>query len=903
MSNFFHAHVHSEFSSLDAISDIDSLAAKAAKMKQPAMALTDHGNMSGTVQLYRAGQKYGLPVFPGMEGYLVDDTVDVKTPRFHIGLLAPTFDAYQSLARLSSLAMTREKFHRFPRFDFADLAATAEEKGGQELIVLTGCYFGLVQQTLVNQGAKHAQRVVEMYARWFPNTFVEIQNHSIIHPDGATDQEICDELVRIAETVGLPVVATQDSHYCNSSEKAAHNMMKRMVYHKGKGDEDEVDVEFPGDSFHLATAEWVSEHHSHKNWKLSEEGMDVMLGLHDLSIPPLDKYAPQIPTASRTPLNDITELCYERLEEFDAANNLKVSRELYEARLDHELDIIKAVNAAGYFTLWLPVIEFCKRKGFCVEARGSANGSLVCYLLGITSVDPLEYGLLFERFMSKDRKKPPDIDLDVEDVARDEIVDFIITKYNASQIGTYQQLGAREEDDRGSVLVTYNMYARNKMGTDSFRRLYGHVGIKTIKDVKRISHKDYVGLRALSKTKVKRAHGVHPAGVLLNGVNVKIEDYIPTMLIASSGKVVTQFTGEDAEEFGLTKMDILGARTLATMRRCQELIGRPDPTDFSWIPNDDPEACKLLREGRTQTAIFQFEGYTMAKGGKELGIKTTLDAVFANALFRPACIESGVKDTFIQRRKQRSLMKTVEYPHPVFEAVLKDTNGVVLFQEQVLNIMRGLGQTYEAINTFFKIVKDSGKGATDRNEARAAEVRETWQEICDNNGIEDPDAAWHYIEGYTKYGFNKAHSTGYGVRSYRSAYLKAHYPLEYMSAVLETVAGKKIELAYVQETRRLGIRILPPDVNISGAVWTLDTKKKAIRKGLSSIKKVGHSAAQQIAAGAPYSSIEELIEATDNRSVTGGNAYKKNGEFTGTLKILKEAGALSSLGIGKEWND
>ncbi len=903
-SNFWHAHTHSEFSCLDAISSVDSLVARAKHYKQPAIALTDHGNMSNIVQLYKAGKKHGLQVFPGLEGYLVEDTLDKDAKRFHIGLLAPTFAAYQALIQLSSLSHTREKFHRFPRFDLSDLASLSEAPGGSEIAILTGCYFGLVQQTLIDRGATAAQRVVEMYARMFPNVFVEIQNHNIVHPSGTTDSEIGDQLYDIAEKVGLPVVVTQDAHYCNSREKPAHELMKRMVY-KG-GDESE----FPGDSFHLASTDWVQEHHTKPIWNEAQEGFKLLLEMHTLEIPALDKFKPQIPSIYSDPYKEIRKLCEWRIEEMVEDQLLRKSESAYWARLDHELDIIQTLGYAGYFTLFLPLVEYCKSKNYCIEARGSANGSLVCYLLGITNIDPLEYELLFERFMSRDRKKPPDIDMDVEDGARDDIVQFLRTTYPGSmQIGTYGALGYREYDeetgkgdDKGSVLVTYNAYWRSKLGNQQFAMRFGK-GIDTIEDVRKVSVKDYRGLRVLSRTNVKKSYGVHAAGLLLDGVDAKIAEYVPTMLVASSGKTVTQLTMDDVEELGFTKMDILGQRTLATLRRCQEMIGRPKPTDFSWIPNNDKDAMKLLREGRPDNAIFQFEGWAMAKGAKTLGVKTTVDCILAGALFRPACMASGVTDTYIKRRFDRSLMLSVTYPHPIFERELKSTNGVVLFQEQVLNIMRGLGQDFEAINTFFKIVKDSGKGATGRNVQRAAEVKTTWDEICNQNGITDSDEAWHYIEGYTQYGFNKAHATGYGVRSYRAAYLKAHYPLEYMAAVLETTAGKQREPIYVQEARRIGLRLLSPDINISGPLWTIDRKKSAIRRGLLSIKGVGLAASTIIADNAPYTSIDDIIDRLPAKSISGGKEFRKSGQFNGVLLKLKDAGALTSIGYGRTWGE
>jgi DNA polymerase-3 subunit alpha len=907
-SPWFHTHVHSEFSILDAMSSVDSLVAKAARLGQPAMGMMDHGNIAGTVQLYRAGQKYGLPVFPGMEGYLTtdpitDDKENGKLDRFHIGLLALNERGYKQLVNLTTLTHSRPRFNRFPRFDMGDLANFASE----DLALFTGCFFGLVQQTLVHKGYKEAKRVVEMYAQWFPNTFVEIQNHNIDHGeqhDGdprelvyGDDGEICKALVSIATEFGLPVMATQDSHYCDSKEKVAHELMKRMVYRGAEGAN-----EFPGDSFHLASTEWVKERHKKKHWQLAEEGAEHLLSLHDLVLPPLEKYKPDVPTLKKNPQKWLEKKFWNGLDELERRGLLTKPRKAYEKRGKHELEIIEFLGHAGYFTLVHLVVEFCIRNNICVEARGSANGSLVCYALGITAVDPLEWDLLFERFLSRDRKKPPDIDLDIEDVRRGEVVDFMDAQLGVSQIGTWQQLGARDDDDKGSILVTYNAYLRAKLGNDNFIPRFGK-GIDTISQVQEVSMADYKGLRTLSKLKVKRAYGVHPAGMLLNGDHMKIEEYVPKMLVASSNTPVTQYNGDDVEEFGYTKLDILGQRTLTTMRRCQELIGRKDPLDFKWIPKDDKATLKYLTRGNQDSGVFQFEGYSMARGARNLKIRSTMDCILAGALFRPACIDSGVTQAYIERRFDSDLRRGIEYPHPAFEEVLKKTNGVVLFQEQVLEIMRRLGLDYEGINTFFKIVKDSGKGATARNLERIKEVEAQWEEICERNGIDDPDWAWHYIEGYTKYGFNKAHSAGYGVRSYRVAYLKVHYPLEFHTALLESWAGRQKEPVYIRECRIQDIRLLQADVNISGANWTIDRKKNAIRRGLASIKGIGMNAAEEIASNAPYESLDELLEKNSARTISGAPKYKKEGEWSGNLLKLKEAGALSSLGYGRHDRD
>lgn len=920
-----HLHAHSAFSCNDAIQNVPDMVRMAKKWGQPGIALTDHGNMSGTIQLYQAGKKHGIPVFPGFEGYLVEDHTDATAKRYHFGLLATTLDSFRTLASFSSLSHTRPRFNRFPRHDLADMAELAATPGASDLVLLTGCYFGFVQQTLVTKGSKDARRVVEMYASWFPNTVVEIQNHHIEHPNGSTDDDIVMELVEIADQLGLPVVATQDSHYLNLDDKPAHSAMKRMVYRQG-------DVnEFPGDSFHLASTGWVEQHYTDKEWARSEEGHEFVLGLHDLELPALDKYQPHVPKMSKTPQADLERLCirelnrladHDKLVQKRGENYSRKTFNRYRDRMFYELGIIKQLGYADYFLHVLDFVNWCRKNHIFVEARGSANGSLVCYLIGVTQIDPLAWKYLtFERFMSPDREKPPDIDIDIEDTRRPEALAYIQNKYKAISIGNYSVLGSRDDDDKGSVLVSYNSYLRSRMTPAQFTSRFGK-GVATIEDIRHISNKDYTGIRRLSRLTAYKSYGVHAAGLLLSGSNMKISEYVPTMLVPSSNTIVSQYTMDDLDALGYMKDDILGQRTLRVMTRCQELMGKQDPMDFSWIPYDDTATCTALSEGRTGNAIFQFEGYAMAKGARSMGIRNTEDCVLAGALFRPACIDSGVTDLYIKRRNSTVLRSNLRYPHPAFEKALKSTYGCVLFQEQVLQIMRDLGLDYAGINKFFKIVKDSGKGATERNVERALEVRKQWDDICDKNRIIDREAAWHYIEGYVKYGFNAAHATGYGVRSYRCAFLKTHYPLEYMTAVLESVAGRPKKPGqqrtpdemYAAEARRIGIRILPPDVTLSGARWTMDGKHNAITKGLASVKGVGEAAQAIVEAREerPFSSVQDLAERLPARVLTGRNRYldmvngktKRDGTarggWMGKLKALKEAGALNSLPGGED---
>jgi DNA polymerase III subunit alpha len=903
---WWHAHTHSQFSALDGMSKVERLVEKADWHGQPALGLMDHGNMAGTVRLYRECKKRDMLAFPGTEAYLITHGAgdeESKTPRrFHVGLLALDLYGYQALVDYVSRTHTRPRFSRFPRMPLTDLAALGDV-AGKHIALLTGCYFGLTQQRLVESGAEAARSVIQMYAKWFPHTFVEVQNHNIVHDhndewdvDILKDEDITNVLVGLADELGLPIMATQDAHYCDSEERYAHKLMKRMVY--GSSED-----EFPGDSFHLASTEWVSEHHLPHVWDKAVEGAAHLLSLNRLVIPPLDKFKVQVPKVSDKPMAELRQRCKQALNRMDLDDPTE-----YQERLEYEFDVIKHLGMASYFVLCAQVTDECRRKGYCVEVRGSGNGSLVAYLLDITSVDPIEWGLTtvsFDRFLSKDRIKPPDIDIDIEDIARGPMAEYVFKRYDALHIGTWSMLGVNDEGG-GSVLRTYQTHVANKAVEEASEagrdvkaaKSKAYAMSADIEAVRRnYSKEDAEDLQAISDMQsVYKSYGVHAGGFALAGEDMRIGDYVPTMLVASSNTIVTQFNDKDVEAMGLLKLDLLGQRTLTIMRRCQELMGRDDPLDFKWIPLDDKAATKILREGRTDNGIFHFEAYTKSKGGKSMGIKSVRDAILAQALFMPGAMETGQTDLFLQRRKDKSLTYTL--PHPIYHQALDMTHGAVVFQDQPMLILKTMGMTVERINVLLSVVKDSGRGAYERNQERLDSLYEEFSELCEAHGIDDVDDAWHYIIGFMSYGFNEAHATGYGIRAYRCAYLKAHYPLAFMSALLESNAGSDKEQPYVREARRIGIRILPPHVNESGMTWTMIEKKNAIRRGLVSLKGVGEAAAQELADNAPYESVSDIIERCTARIVTGGKTFPKTedpADLNGVLGILRDANALEGI--------
>lgn len=938
MSYFGHLHTHLKFSAIDGMAEVDQTVQKAARLKQPFMAITDHGNMAAAVDFYTACRSLDVEPLIGVEAYLADPDhegeLDGNVNRFHLGLVAKDLKGYVGLVQMVSRTHTRPRFSRFPRFTLQDLAELGNDYG-KHIILTTGCFFGLVQQRLVNEGPDEAERVIKAYAQWFPYTYVELQNHGIEHvkDDGGVeyvsksfknDDDITDCLYDMAMSMGLPVVCTQDSHYLNAKDKPAHALMKRMVY---SSQEDG----FPGDSFHFSTADWVRKHHTEQAWASSEESMEDIFNMAKLRIPELEKFKAHVPSLARNAELVLQRRCETALSMYIAAFS-KAKQKRYRDRLAYELDVIAHVGMANYFLLVRKVVDFCEQKEICIETRGSGNGSLVLFLQGVTQVDPIMWNTDFNRFLSKDRVKMPDVDLDVQDDRRGEVIAFMAREWDIMRIGTWSKMGTYTDDygdEKGSVVVTYMQYLRRLTDNETkeeaerkgwtkakmeeiskgrFNERYGHInGLKEIRD---LSEEDYQALLILlNMDSVYKSYGVHPGGILIAPDDVDLFELIPTMLIASSETTASQFDMDAVEKFGALKLDLLGQSSLQVMRRCQELMGRKNPNDFTWISYGDNDAHKLLREGRPDNGIFHFEGYSKAKGGKELGVRSVHDAIVATALYMPAAVNSGQKDRFIRARRTASYRERLKQEalnvHPIFEEELRDTNWLVVYQEQPLNILRALGMTEANINMTYKVLKDSGRGSAGRNAERLKAIREEFDLLCDQNGITDHDVAWHYVAGYDVYGFNRAHATGYGIRSYRTAYLKAHYPLEYMTALLQVWAGRKVgkkdkEALYVRDARRIGLRLLPPDVNVSGPSWTLDrvsAKGGAIRKGLVSVPGIGPAVAEAISSYAPFKSIDDLAirVRVGNRQLPGAKLWIEHQKMGGAFAKLDEAGALESL--------
>lgn len=686
-------------------------------------------------------------------------------------------------------------------------------------------------------------------------------------------------VVSLTTTTGNYISAGLASKNCDAHDKASHDLMKEIAYLGGNGE----DSEFPGDSFHLADSNWIKAHWLPEQWSDAMAGHQHLLDLNTLVLPELDTYKFHAPSVGPDPDADLVDAVYDAFAKHD-----KWGDQEYSDRIDSELDVIRRKEMAGYFLLVADYMQWCRDEGIFVNARGSANGSLVCYLLGITNVDPIVWGTGFDRFLSMDRAKPPDIDVDVESDRRDDVICYIRSRYpSLTQLGTWLRLGVSStEMTRGSVFVQWHAAQRSRGNPQ-----------------KKIPPSVEAQLRHLSKLDVRKSPGAHAAGFVLPGDGLAVDDYLATMLIPSSGLTVTQAPMGDVEDAGYVKLDLLGLQSLTTMRRVMEMIGKDPIADgMEWIPNDDPDACRMLRSGVAENGIFQFEGFSTAKGAKQMGVRSTHDAIVALALFRPAMMSSGMTDRYLAARKT----KTPETIHPTVDDLFTTTWGVPVFQEDVLALMERAGLDADDRNEVLKAVKASNDKVAEYALAIFQRIGKVFvARATAVLGVSPDDARkmWRTVMDFSDYGFNRAHATAYGLMGYRMAYLKAHYPLEFHAALLETWAGTDKEAKYIREARRMGLLVRKPDVNLSGVSWSIDRDDDVLVKGLLTIKGIGKTAATAIIEerehNGRYLSLDDFCQRA-SRPVTGAKPLLKNGEWKGTLLTLRDNSALRSLGVAAD---
>ena len=831
-SAFVHLHVHSDYSLLDATCRIPQLALAAREAGMPAVALTDHGNLFGAIEFYKACRSAGIQPILGCEAYLARESrfsrKGGQSETSHMTLLVRNEEGYHNLLRLATAAYL-EGFYYKPRIDKEIL-----REHGKGLIGTSGCLKGEVPQRLLEGDLDGARRTIEALASCFePGCFyLEIQNH------GLPDEEIVREkLALLSRETGLPLVATNDVHYLRKEDADAHDAL--LCIGTGARLSDSARKRYGAPEFYFKSAEEMAslfpDHpEALANTVRIAESCRLEIALGGNLYPSFP------PPAGKSQAGYLRDLCEKGLE----ARYGTPGEELRQ-RLDYELGVIEKTGFVSYFLIVWDFIDHAKNRGIPVgPGRGSAAGSLVAYVLGITDIDPIRYGLVFERFLNPERISPPDIDIDFCYNRRPEVIDYVRKKYGAgavAQIITFGTLGAKMAvRDVARVLgLSYGQADRlaKMIPTDPSMTL--ERALRESADLRSESEHDEDAREVLRLARclegLTRQPGVHAAGVVIAPAD--LVEFVP-LSRGEQGETVTQWSMEPLADVGLLKMDFLGLKTLTVI--ADALAAIREHTGLSLepgsIPLDDAATYELLSAGKT-AGIFQLESPGMLDLCRRLKPRNIEDVIALVALYRPGPMEN------IPAYADRKLGKIpIEYAHPLLEPILKDTYGVMIYQEQVMqaaSVLAGysLGQAD-------LLRRAMGK----KKPEEMRKHRDLFVRGCgEKNRIPEEQAGriFDTLEKFAGYGFNKAHSACYGLLAYQTAYLKAHYPVYFLSALLSNEMGDSDKVAsLVAEAGRMGIAVLRPDVNRSEARFTVETGE--LRWGLAAIKNVGLGAAEAL---------------------------------------------------------
>jgi DNA polymerase-3 subunit alpha len=886
--SFVHLHTHSEFSLLDGASRVDELCAKASRLGMPAIALTDHGVMFGALDFYEAARRHGIVPIIGVEAYVAPRSRFDRTPGEndenyrHLTILARNEEGYRNLLRLVTDAHLEGFYHR-PRID-KDLLA--ERSAG--LIGLSGCLASEAARLLLAGHQAKATEAVAGYRDIFgPGGFyLELQDHGL--PDQRTVNPM---LVELSRATGVPLVATNDIHYTDKEHARPHDVLLCIQQQKVQTDTNRL--KFDTDEFFLKTAEEMRDVFS---W--APEACDATLEIADacdLELRFGEMHLPRFdPPAGRTLDQYLKDLVFEGA----ARRYGEVTAEIL-GRIETELSVIRAMGFSGYFLIVWDLIRFARDHGIRVgPGRGSAAGSVVSYCLQITDLDPLRYGLIFERFLNPERKQMPDIDMDFDERRRDEVIRYVAAKYGAdhvAQIITFQTIkGKQGMRDAARVLGFPAMFGDRLAKMFPPAVLGREFSIEKALDLSPELKEAYASepearevidsARALEG--LRREDSVHAAGVVI--ADAPLVSYLPLKLAKDSRdesrRIVTQFDMHGVEKLGLLKMDFLGLRTLSVIEdTVGALRARGVHLDIDHIPLDDALSYEMLRLGET-TGVFQLEGGGMRSLIKSLAPDRFEDLMALVALYRPGPLNQGMHIEYADRKHQR---KPVVYPHASLEDILKDTYGIIVYQEQVMQIAVRMGGY--SMGQADLLRKAMGKKIREeliphRNSfVRGALERGYTERLAQDT--------FDLIVPFADYGFNASHACAYAYVAYQTAYLKAHHPVEFLSALLTSVRDDKDRKPfYLNAARLMGMAVLPPDVNQSELYFT--PSNGDIRYGLAAVRNVGVGVVQQIiearSQGGPFESFTDFC-----RRVDSGVLNKK------CLESLILAGAFDSLGYSR----
>lgn len=834
MAGFVHLHVHTNFSLLDGACDIGRLAGRAKELGMDAMAITDHGVMYGVIDFYKTMKAAGIKPIIGCEVYVARRTIKDRQPgiddeQYHLVLLAENQTGYRNLVKLVSKGFIEGYYYK-PRVDKELLREHSEG-----LIALSACVAGEIPQYILKGEYEKARRAALEFNDIFGegNFYLEIQDH------GLKEQKLVNpELVNLSRETGIPLVATNDVHYILKSDADFHDAM--LCIQTGKTVKDEDRLKFDTSEFYLKSEEEMRRLFPHlaeacDNTVRIAERCNVELEFGKVHLPSFE-----VP-AGFTEDSYLEKLCYEGLRKRYSEITPEIKN-----RLDYELEVIKKMGYSSYFLIVWDFVNFARKNGIMVgPGRGSAAGSLVAYCLYITNIDPLKYNLLFERFLNPERVTMPDIDVDFCYERRQEVIDYVVSKYGAdrvAQIGTFGTMAAR-----AAIRDVGRVFGYPYGEVDAVAKMVPmELGMTIEKaltinpELKKLYTENEKIRKLLDTAKAlegfPRHASTHAAGVVIS--SQPLVELVPLHRVGDS-TVSTQFTMTALEELGLLKMDFLGLRTLTVIQDALRLIKRSRGLDLDLekIPLDDKKVYDLISRGET-TGVFQLESSGMRNLLKELKPERFEDIIAVIGLYRPGPLGSGAADEFIRNKNNP---ENIKYLHPKLEPILRETYGIILYQEQVMKIAQELAGFSLAQADILR--KAMGKKQQEVMEAQ----RNSFIRGCIKNGIDEKTAEkiFEEISYFAGYGFNKSHAAAYALVAYQTAYLKAHFPVEFMAALLTSVRHNTDKVAqYIAECRHMGIEVLPPDINESLEVFAAVDGK--IRFGLTAVKNVGENVARAI---------------------------------------------------------
>lgn len=887
MKNFVHLHVHTEYSLLDGAGRVENLVARAKELGMESLAITDHGVMYGVVDFYKQAKKYGIKPVIGCEVYVAARTMRDRDPKLdgdqnHLVLLAKNEEGYSNLIKLVSLGFT-EGFYYKPRVDIDAL-----RKYSKGLIALSACLAGEIPMHIMNRNYQAAKDAALRYREIFGegNFYLELQDH------GIKEQVLVNqEVIRLSQETGIPLVATNDVHYVDRKDAAAQDIL--LCIQTGKTIEEEDRLKFQGDEFYLKAPDEMYELFKYvpealENTAAIAEQCSMDFTFGQVHLPAFD--VPEGYTSDTY----IRKLCYEGLEK-----KYSTITDALRERAEYELSVITKMGYADYYLIVWDYVKFAKDNGIMVgPGRGSGAGSLVAYCLGITNIDPIKYNLIFERFLNPERISMPDFDVDFCYERRQEVIDYVVSKYGkdrVAQIITFGTMAARAAiRDVGRVLnIPYaqvDLIAKKiplELGMTIDRAL------EVNPELRKLYEEDESARHLIDISKavegMPRHSSTHAAGVVIS--KKAVTDYVPLQM--NEDVITTQFPMGTLEELGLLKMDFLGLRTLTVIRDALELIRHRgvEAPDMDKINYDDPEVYRMISQGETY-GVFQLESAGMTQCMKELKPSCLEDIIAGISLYRP-----GAMDQIPKYIKNKYNPEKIQYMHPALEHILNVTYGCIIYQEQVMQIVRDLGGYSMGRSDLVRRAMGKKKAdvmAKERENFINGILDENGNVIvagCVRNGIprETAAAIFDEVAKFAGYGFNKSHAAAYAIIAYQTAWLKCYYPVEFSAALITSVMGNSKKVAeYIQHCRNKGIDVLPPDINESSVSFTV--KENKIRFGLAAVKNVGMSA------------ILSIIKARDEKGrflglydflekVDAGVINKR------TVESLIKCGAFDSFGV------